>query len=189
MGSKTLHCTYQQDEWVVCRVFQKSAGGKKYPSSHSRAVNTYNLEIGPSALSSQMMQADAFQIPMGRSYMSHAEMQELSRAFRGGSSSMNLPIPSQMNYAAVGGGGGCFTISGLNLNLGGAASTQPILRPATPVPPALNQQDVTSSILANNVIQNDSGYGAAEINNANAMSSRFVAMDHCADLENYWPTY
>ncbi|CDP19211.1 unnamed protein product [Coffea canephora] len=165
--AKSSYRTAKQDEWVVCRVFQKSAGGKKYPSNHSRAVNPYNLEIGPGALSSQMMQADAFQIPMGRNYMSHAEVQELSRVFRGGSSSMNLQIPAQMNYAAVAGGGGCFTISGLNLNLGGAASTQPILRAAPPVPSAMNQQDI----------------------NANAMSNRFVTMEHCPDLDNYWPTY
>ncbi|XP_027121707.1 NAC domain-containing protein 92-like isoform X1 [Coffea arabica] len=186
--AKSSYRTAKQDEWVVCRVFQKSAGGKKYPSNHSRAVNPYNLEIGPGALSSQMMQADAFQIPMGRNYMSHAEVQELSRVFRGGSSSMNLQIPAQMNYAAVAGGGGCFTISGLNLNLGGAASTQPILRAAPPVPSAMNQQDVTSSMITNGVMANDSGYGAAEIN-ANAMSNRFVTMEHCPDLDNYWPTY
>ncbi|KAK4338090.1 hypothetical protein RND71_042577 [Anisodus tanguticus] len=72
--SKSSHGTHKQDEWVVCRVFQKSAGGKKYPSNNSSRVsvhvNPYTMEINPkTCMSSQMMQAEhnAFQLAMGRS--------------------------------------------------------------------------------------------------------------------------
>ncbi|KAJ6349535.1 hypothetical protein OIU77_007005 [Salix suchowensis] len=125
-----------------------------------KGVNPYNLEIGPSVIPSQMMQAaENFQLPIGRNYMmSNAELQaELARVFRaGGSAGINLPMQSPLNntYSVGGGGpggGGCFTISGLNLNLGGAAS-QPMLRPNIP-PAVMNQQDViTSSMMTNEKI-------------------------------------
>lgn len=181
-----------KDEWVVCRVFQKSAGGKKYPSNNSRAVNPYNLEIGaPSAMPSQVMQSDPFhQFPMGRAYMTNAELAELTRAFRGGSTSMNMPMPiqSQLNYPVVaGGGGGSFTISGLNLNLGGGTSTQPFFRqPAPPPPQPMNQQDVTSSMLTGG---SEAAAYAVDMNNTNVLNYRFMNMEHCADLDNYWPPY
>ncbi|KAK3041530.1 hypothetical protein RJ639_002216 [Escallonia herrerae] len=181
--------TMPMDEWVVCRVFQKSAGGKKYPSNHTRAVNPYNLDIGQSAIPAQMMQAENFQFPTGRTYVSNAELAELTRVFRGGSTSMNMPIQTQLNFpAAGGGGGGCFTISGLNLNLGGSTSVQPYLRP-TPTP--MNQpQDMTSSMLTSCTIGNDgAGYGADHIHNTNGLNNRFMNMDQCADLDNYWPSY
>ncbi|KAA8525739.1 hypothetical protein F0562_007594 [Nyssa sinensis] len=179
--SKSAFRTTKQDEWVVCRVFQKSAGVKKYPSNHSRAVNPYNLEIGPSVMPAQMMQADhACQFPIGRNYMNNAELAELTRVLRGASTGMNLPIQPQLNYPV--GGGGCFTISGLNLNLGGATSTQQILRPVPPPPPpaGMNQQDVTFA--------SEAAYGV-DINNANGPSNRYMTMDHCVDLDNYWPPY
>ncbi|KAJ6406049.1 hypothetical protein OIU84_009719 [Salix udensis] len=155
-----------KDEWVVCRVFQKSAGVKKYPSNQSRAVNPYNLEIGPSVIPSQMMQAaENFQLPIGRNYMmSNAELQaELARVFRAGGS------------------------TGLNLNLGGAAS-QPMFRPNIP-PAVMNQQDViTSSMMTGNsfVLDQAATYGAE---NANGHANRFMGMEQCMDLENYWPPY
>ena len=186
----------QQDEWVVCRIFQKSAGVKKYPSNQSRAVNPYNLEIGPSVIPSQMMQtAENFQLPIGRNYMmSNAELQaELARVLRaGGSTGINLPMQSPLNNTYSVGGGvpggvGCFTISGLNLNLGGAAS-QPMLRPNTP-PAVMNQQDVmTSSMMTGNsfVLDQAAAYGAE---NPNGHSNRFMGMEQCMDLESYWPPY
>ncbi|KAL3587252.1 hypothetical protein D5086_014119 [Populus alba] len=189
-----------QDEWVVCRVFQKSAGVKKYPSNQSRTANPYNLEIGPSVIPSQMMQAaENFQLPFGRNYMmSNAELQaELSRVFRaGGSTGINLPMQApplnNTNYSVGGGGpggGGCFTISGLNLNLGGAAS-QPMLRPMPP--PVMNQQDViTSSMMTSSnsfALDQAADYGA-EMNTANGHANRFMGMEQCMDLENYWPPY
>lgn len=201
----------QQDEWVVCRVFQKSAGAKKYPSNHSRAVNPYTLEIGPSVMSSQMIPPDhGFHFAMGAAgrnaaaaYITPAEMQEFNRVFRGGggatSSAINFPIhqPHQMNYpmgpaggGAGAGGTGCFTISGLNLNLGGSgggsASSQPILRPMPPPPTpptAMTQQDVLTNCA---ITSEAAGYVAADMSNP---ANRFMAMDQCADLDNYWPTY
>jgi hypothetical protein len=77
----------QQDEWVVCRVFQKSAGAKKFPSNQPRAVlNPYNLEMAPThVVPSPMMQlGDPTQFHGGRNYMSNAELAELARVFRGG---------------------------------------------------------------------------------------------------------
>lgn len=113
------------------------------------------------------------------------QIAELTRMFRGGAStSVNLPIQSQMNYPL----GGGFTISGLNLNLGGA-TTQPVLRPMQPPPQAMNQQDVTSSMLTSSTtFAAETGY-AAEINNANAHGNRYMSMDNCMDLDNYWPPY
>jgi len=188
-----------QDEWVVCRVFQKSAGVKKYPSNQSRAANPYNLEIGPSVIPSQMMQAaENFQLPIGRNYMmSNAELQaELTRVFRaGGSTGINLPMQSPLNntYSVGGGGpgggpggGGCFTISGLNLNLGGAAS-QPMLRPMAP--PVMNQQDVTMMTSSNSFALDQAAAYGAEMNTANGHANRFMGMEQCMDLENYWPPY
>ncbi|KAK4435653.1 protein CUP-SHAPED COTYLEDON 2 [Sesamum alatum] len=193
-----------QDEWVVCRVFQKSAGGKKYPSNHSRAVNPfpYNLEMPQNPMQPQMIQpADNFHFP-ARNYVTPAEIQELNKVFRGaGSTSMiNFPIPPQVNYSPVGAGGAggsCFTISGLNLNLGGGAAPaqQPFMRPAPPPPPpGMNQQDVTSAMLSGGVgIGSDHHQGAAgyggDMNTANTMSNRFIGMEQCADLDNYWPSY
>lgn len=190
----------QQDEWVVCRVFQKSAGGKKYPSNHSRAVNpfTYNLEIPQNhPMQSQMnIQPDNFQFPAGRGYMTPAEIQEFNKVFSGGAAStsmINLPIPPQINYVGGGGGGGCFTISGLNLNLGGgAAPAQPLMRAAPPPPPpGMNQQDVTSAMLNGGVAigaDHAAGYGG-DMNSANTMNNRFMGIDQCADLDHYWPSY
>ncbi|WRX32031.1 NAC domain - like 10 [Theobroma cacao] len=170
-----------KDEWVVCRVFQKSAGVKKYPSNQSRAVNPYNLEIGASVMPPAMMQAENYQFSMGRNY---AELAELSRVLRGGpSTTVNLPIQSQINYP------GGFTISGLNLNLGGA-STQQVIRPMQPPPPpATHQQDVTATMMSATSFTAENGYGTAELNNANGPSNRFLSMDHCMDLDNYWATY
>lgn len=180
----------QQDEWVVCRVFQKSAGAKKYPSNQSRAANPYSLDLGQSVVPSQMMQAaeNYAQFPIGRNYMNSAELQaELTRAFRAGGSggAVNLPMQSPMNYPV---GGSCFTISGLNLNLGGATA-QPVLRPMPPPPPVMNQQDVTSSMMASTSSFAPEATYAAEMNHANGPANRFMGMDQCMDLENYWPPY
>ncbi|KAK4349475.1 hypothetical protein RND71_032230 [Anisodus tanguticus] len=205
--SKSSHRTTKQDEWVVCRIFQKSAGLKKYPiNNHSRTtLNPYSLDITQNAsMSAQMMQLphdhQGFQFPTGRSnYMiNHAEIQELNnRVFQSGSSNMNnFPIQPHMSYniggSSSGGGGGgdnnYFTISGLKLNLGGApASSQPVLRPMPP-PQVMNQQEVASSMMVNCAITSEAGYGG-EMNNANTMNGSVMAMDHCADLENYWVNY
>ncbi|KAG8375301.1 hypothetical protein BUALT_Bualt10G0086100 [Buddleja alternifolia] len=198
--SKSGYRTSKQDEWVVCRVFQKSAGGKKYPS---RAVNPYpyNLEIAQNPMQSQIMHQpdNNFQFP-GRNYMTPAEFQEFNKVFRVGASStsnmINMPIPQhQVNYGggAPGGGGssGCFTISGLNLNIGAGASAAPghqLMRPPPqPQPPGMNEQDVMNGGVAIVGDHQGGGYGG-DMNNANTMN-RFMAMDQCGDLDNYWPTY
>ncbi|ESR63359.1 NAC domain-containing protein [Citrus sinensis] len=185
-----------KDEWVVCRVFQKSAGAKKFPTNQSRAVNpAYNLDIGASVIPPQMIQAENFQFPVGRNYTGNADqLAEFTRMFRGGASSSvnnNFPIQSQMNYPLAGG----FTISGLNLNLGGA-TTQPVLRPMPPPPPhpqAMHQEEVTCSMMTSSAYAADqslTGY-AAEINQANgaAGGSRYMSLEHCMDLDSYWPPY
>ncbi|KAK4558843.1 hypothetical protein RGQ29_008201 [Quercus rubra] len=186
----------KQDEWVVCRVFQKSAGAKKFPSTQSRAVNPYNLEIGPSVVPQPMMQlGDPGQFPYGKSYMSNAELAELTRVFRGssaGSPSVNLQqMQPQMNYPLPL-GGGCFTISGLNLNLGGGA-TQQVLRPMAPAQPTLgmHQQDVANSSMmtSSSLAAETTVYGGDQMTHSNAPGNRYIGMDHCMDLDNYWPPY
>lgn len=215
----------QQDEWVVCRIFQKSVGLKKYPTnqfSRATTLNPYSINNTQNAsiMSSQMMQVphdhQGFQFAMGRTnhnYMNNHghEIQDLNNRviFQSGSSNLinNFPIQPQMSYnigggsTSNGGGGGggggdnnnnYFSISGLNLNLGGGvvASSQPILRsmpgPAPHVPPqVMSQQEVASSMMTNCAI---TSYGG-EMNNANTMNNGVMAMDHCADLDNYWTTY
>lgn len=205
----------EQDEWVVCRVFQKSAGGKKYPSNHSRAaINPFNLGIGPNAgmplMASQIMQtADSsyHQFPMvamgmGRTYMSNEELTEFSRVYRSASTSMNnMPLQTQLNYppgVVVGSGGsvaGCFTISGLNLNLGGSTNSTQGMRAAQPPPQVMNQQDMTSSMLiTSGATGNEVAYGGDHMNhNSNGMNNnnnRFMPMEQqCHDLGSYWPPY
>ncbi|CAK9312927.1 unnamed protein product [Citrullus colocynthis] len=196
LHSKTAFRTVK-DEWVVCRVFQKSPGAKKYPPNQSRAVNPYvNLEIPPSLLPPPIMQLGdpAAQYSYGRNYITSTELAELNRVLRasggsggsGGSThGINLSMQPQFNYPTT---GGCFTISGLNLNLGGAVS-QPVLRPmAPPVATTTIGQDIASSMMASSIAP-ETAYGAEINNNANGPSNRFMNMDHCMDLENYWHTW
>ncbi|KAL5699493.1 hypothetical protein ACHQM5_030386 [Ranunculus cassubicifolius] len=167
MQSKT-HFRITKDEWVVCRVFQKSAGIKKYPTSQSRS-NLYNHEMGQN-MAPQMMQNDPYQFAMARNnYVHSVELAEISR--------MNLQSQPQLNYP---GGGGGFTISGLNLNLG--TPMQPVYRSMGQT--TLNQQmSASSGMLMNNVLATDSSSLNVSGNN------RFQQMDPCVDLENYWSTY
>ncbi|CAO2817926.1 unnamed protein product [Amaranthus hypochondriacus] len=177
-----------KDEWVVCRVFQKSAGVKKYPTTQStRAIN---LEMVPThILSSPLLPLDPSQFNVGRSYMlnHHVDhLTDLSRVLRTGSSSTSsLPLQNQINYPLGPGNGPGFTISGLNLNLGGTShGTQQQLRPM------MNQQhDVTSSML--NGLEN--GYGSMDMNINNGhggeSSNRFMNVENCVEFDNYWPPY
>ncbi|KAK4730426.1 hypothetical protein R3W88_023414 [Solanum pinnatisectum] len=203
--SKSSYRTHKQDEWVVCRVFQKSnAGGKKYPSNINTSrihVNPYTTldQINPNTIciSSQMMmpqvEHNAFQLAMGRSSSSSAynmiNQPEIQEVFRGvsSSSSSNMlslhPIlQSQMNYNLGGGNG--FTISGLNLNIGGGGVTtsQPVPEPLPP------PQDMSSSHVMMTTHDDQAGYGE-DMSSGNAMN-RFVAMENSAhDLDNYWANY
>lgn len=211
--SKSSYRTQKQDEWVVCRVFQKSiVGVKKYPPNNNTSrihVNPYTtLDPNTICMSSQMMmpqladQHNAFQLAMGRSsstpptYMinNNPEIQELNRVFRGISSSNMMPIlQSQINYNLGDGGGGnnCFTISGLNLNLGGGgggggATTSQPMRPPPPPPPT---QDMGSSSHVMMTTHDQAGYGHEDMSGGNAMN-RFMAMENGThDLDNYWTTY
>lgn len=190
---------------MVCRVFQKSAGVKKYPSSnHARAVNPYSLEIGPNMVPPPMIQLGdpAAHFLYGRHYMSSAELAEVARVLRGSGStshSVDLPMQSQLNYPVTAAGGG-FTISGLNLNLGGGGAgtpapiTQPIFRPMQPPPPPAQTlaqvHDVSSNMMmtATSLGAENVGYGA-EMSNTNPHGNRYMGMDQCMDLENYWASY
>ncbi|KAL2346874.1 hypothetical protein Fmac_000874 [Flemingia macrophylla] len=203
--SKSTYRTNRQDEWVVCRVFKKSGGAKKYPSSnHTRSVNPYSLEIGQNhIMAPPMMQlgdpAAHFLYGRNHNFMnSTVELAELARVLRGGGSttSVNLPMQSHLSYpapsAAAAAGG--FTISGLNLNLGGGgatATTQSILQPSPPPVHTMAQSlGVNSSMIAATSLgaENVVGYGS-EMSNINAHGNRFMGMDHCMDLDNYWPSY
>jgi len=194
----------QQDEWVVCRVFKKSGGAKKFPSSnHARAVNPYSLEIGPNIMAPPVMQLGdpAAHFLYGRNCMSSVELGELARVLRGGgsTSSVNQPMQSQLGYptSAAAAGGGGFTISGLNLNLGGggggaSTTTQPIFRAmqasSGPVHTMGQVLDVNSSMMSIGSLGADVGYGS-EMSNMNSHGNRFMGMEHCMDLDNYWPSY
>ncbi|KAK7320767.1 hypothetical protein VNO77_30544 [Canavalia gladiata] len=208
--SKSTFRSNKQDEWVVCRVFRKSGGAKKYPSSnHNRAVNPYNLEVGPSIVPQPIMHLgdpSSTHFLYGRNYMMNsAEVAEMTRALRGGgSTSVNLPMQTHFNnnnnpvHVAPGPGG--FTISGLNLNLGGgtvSTTTQHILRPMMPPPqpshvhtmPHHQLHDFSSNMVTPNALASENaGYGA-DMSNANPHGNRYIGMDHCMDLDNYWPSY
>ncbi|KAG6389616.1 hypothetical protein SASPL_151088 [Salvia splendens] len=170
--SKSSYRTNKQDEWVVCRVFQKSAGGKKYPSTQSRAVNpfSYNLDL---PMQSQInIQPDNFHFP-ARNYADiHDQFNRAIAAGAASASMINFPIPSQVNYGPA---AGAFTISGLNLNLGAG------MRAAAPPPQlGMTQQDVSAAIMSG---EQAAVYGGDMNNN------RFEGMEQCGDLDNYWPSY
>ncbi|KNA22990.1 hypothetical protein SOVF_028800 [Spinacia oleracea] len=194
-----------KDEWVVCRVFQKSAGIKKYPTTtttQSTSTRAINLEMGQNhhILTSPMLPLDPTHFNLGRTYMmnNHVDqLAELTRALRsnGGATTANMPIHSHINYplgghgGGGGGGGGGFTISGLNLNLGGAGGS--VSQGPPPLRPMINQQDgqhdVTSSMLSGL----ETGYVQLDmnINGHGGSSSRFMNVDNCVEYDNYWPTY
>ncbi|KAI9097541.1 hypothetical protein K1719_025312 [Acacia pycnantha] len=208
----------KHDEWVVCRVFQKSGTSmvKKFPSNHTRgSLNPYGLDIGsftggttinipqPMNLMHQLGDPAAHflygrNINNNNGYMMNYSVPSNS------TTSLNLPMQQyNFNYPVTASGG--FSISGLNLNLGNASSvavgdgatptssSQPFLRPLG------NQHDLMSS---NNVVtpatslvaDNLGGYGV-DISNvvnpqAQISSNRYMGMaDHCVDLDAYWPSY
>ncbi|KAG9133443.1 hypothetical protein Leryth_013251 [Lithospermum erythrorhizon] len=208
---KSSYRTTAKDEWVVCRVFQKSVGLKKYPpntsSSTSRqTIPTYNNNLdnhfGTSSgaiFPPQMIMQPHDNIlhhqlmnPMiGRNNISYADLQEFTKVFRGGPSGANMNFhPMQTQQANY--GENCFTISGLNLNLSGGmqSSNHQTLRPI------MTQQDVNAAMMNNIAIQQNQAVAAsyasgAEMNNnnANSMGNRFGQMEHCSELESYWPSF
>lgn len=150
-----------QDEWVVCRVFQKSTAVKKYPSNQLRGILPYNLETGSSTAPSTMMQPETVLGP--------DQLAEFNRLLRSGSININPQMQSQMNL----GTDGCFTISGLNLNLAGAVTSQ-----ATVLRPTLNHHDLNS-------------YGLVPVEPGfeGGTSDANMGMDQCMELDGYWPSY
>jgi hypothetical protein len=132
-----------QDEWVVCRVFAKSAGAKKYPSNnaHSRSHHhhPYALDMVPPLLPT-LLQHDPFarhHHHHPHPYMTPADLAELARFARGtpglhphiqphpGTSAAAYMNPAAAAVAAP----PSFTLSGSGLNLNLGAS------PAMPSPP------------------------------------------------------
>ncbi|ESW33315.1 hypothetical protein PHAVU_001G059900 [Phaseolus vulgaris] len=198
--SKSTFKIDKQDEWVVCRVFRKSGGARKFPSNsnhtNTRTLNPYSVEVGPSIVPPPMMHlgdpSAHFNFPYGS--------RNPSELLRGGGSTsanvMNLPTmhPHFNNPAAAGAETAGFTISGLNLNLGGATTqTQPFLRPMMPPPHPLSvaqlNHDFSSNMVTHTALAaHNVGYGA-DMANANSHGNRYMAMDHCMDLDNYWPSY
>lgn len=195
-----------QDEWVVCRVFQKSAA-KKYPTSNQSrtpAVIPYSLEIGSScvAASPSMQFGDPTQFSYGRNFIANPqELAELSRVFRGGGGSTSASNPSMLGL-----GGGYFTMSGsaLNLNLGGTQppppppqQSQSVFRPMPAAPPApwatMNQMMNTASGGGGSqlAVETSVGFGnGTDMNNVpNGHANRFMNVEHCMDLDTYWPAY
>lgn len=216
----------QQNDWVVCRVFKKSGGVKKYPSNsnHTRAMNHpyYSMDqIGPNinvpmmhlGMGDPAAAAAAHHFLYGRNYMntstSSAELAEIAKVLRGSgatstttTTSVNyLPVLQQsgqlLNYPAVSASAtaGGFTISGLNLNLGGgggASMAQPHdhhVISSNMMPPA-----ATISLGGTAAENNVGGYGT-EMSNTNTSNipvhgnNRYMGMDHCMDLDTYWPSY
>ncbi|XP_077222668.1 NAC domain-containing protein 92-like [Tasmannia lanceolata] len=162
-----------KDEWVICRVFQKSSGAKKYPTTQSRA-NPYNIDAAPNLMPS-MMQAATCQFSIGRNYISNADLAELNRALRG-TPTMNPLVQPHLNFP------GSFTVSGLNLNLG--ASGPPVLR-APPI--ALNQPSITADLpssMFTGVMGTNNGF-CSDMNHTGNI--RFQNMEPCVDLDGYWP--
>ncbi|KAL7159658.1 hypothetical protein ABFS83_01G042900 [Erythranthe nasuta] len=203
--SKSAYRTTKQDEWVVCRVFQKSVGVKKLYSSNqlSRAVinnpnyhytnhlheillphSNNNNNNNPMQLLPQLFiqpppppDNNNFHFPSRNYYNNiitpphHNHIQDFNKVFNAASTS------TAVNYAAVG-GGGCFTISGLNLNLGGGGA-------AAAQPPLMNQQINVGSC----VHEGGGGYDHHLIDGGNAPNNNNRFMDQCGDLDNYWPSF
>ena len=91
-----------QDEWVVCRVFAKSAGAKKYPSNnaHSRSHHhPYTLDMVPPLLPT-LLQHDPFARGPHHLYMTPADLAELAR-FARGTPGLHPPIQPHPGAAAA----------------------------------------------------------------------------------------
>ncbi|KAF7830149.1 Protein CUP-SHAPED COTYLEDON 2 [Senna tora] len=113
-----------QDEWVVCRVFQKSGGAKKYPSTssnHTRlnnnnVINPYNLEIASTINVGPPIMHHHLGVPDPNSSNSHfhlygsrnlmnmsttADFAEFARVFRGGGFPTPTPPPASTSAAPI----------------------------------------------------------------------------------------
>ncbi|KAL5974165.1 hypothetical protein ACLOJK_030828 [Asimina triloba] len=188
-----------QDEWVVCRIFQKSSGVKKYPTQPR--TNPYHLEMaGNTILQPPMMQLppDIRHFPAGQiSYFNNTatahDLADLNRVLRA-SSAANLPLQPQFNYPPppppAAPAAATFTLSGLNLNLG-ASGPSTIIRPQ----PGLQSQPM---VTANGQMPMMGGGAHAEAAAAGLCqppdmnpsgNNRYQNMDPCVDFDGYWPPY
>ncbi|WOK99903.1 NAC domain-containing protein [Canna indica] len=172
-----------KDEWVVCRVFMKSSGSKKYTSNQPRS-NPYHVEMGHQPLLPSLMQPDPFHLGAGaRSYLSNGAdpLMDLSRFSR-----FSSPFQPQMN-SFHGSGAPFASLAALNLNLGGPpppqnaprqqmhAPLQPhgVAEPPPPPPPQVMggmdgggySTDVSSTITGSRYHQN---------------------VESCVEFEGYW---
>ncbi|KAL7122447.1 hypothetical protein ACP275_01G046800 [Erythranthe tilingii] len=206
--SKSAYRTTKQDEWVVCRVFQKSVGVKKLYSSNqlSRAVINnpnyhYTNEIllhhsnnnnNPMQLLPQFFiqqppppppDNNNFHFPP-RNYYNNTITPPDHNHIQDFNKVFNgggaASTSTAVNYAA-GGGGGCFTISGLNLNLGGGGGGGGAAAAQT----LMNQQINVGSY----VHEGGGGYDHRLIDGGNAPNNNNRFMDQCGDLDNYWPSF
>ncbi|XP_010525866.1 PREDICTED: protein CUP-SHAPED COTYLEDON 1 [Tarenaya hassleriana] len=178
--SKSSYRTSRQDEWVVCRVFKKSEGTKKYTTNNhtTRASSTTNpyIEISPNLLPPPPQSLIHSQDhTFNRTLMANAQLAELSRFFRASTSAMAAAGPMgsqqtlqhQLSYQLAGGPSN-LPGSGLNLNLGGAPVP---LEDVAVGEPGMGGGGSTSFAVAEN------GFGGG------------VEMNHCMDLDGYWPSY
>uniref|UniRef100_A0A7N0UXU3 NAC domain-containing protein n=1 Tax=Kalanchoe fedtschenkoi TaxID=63787 RepID=A0A7N0UXU3_KALFE len=206
-----------KDEWVVCRVFQKSAGIKKqYPtqqSSSSRSITPYNMDMSSNLMQQPMLQQDnTLHYPIGRAatnYMINSidQLAELTRAFRSNAASATMmnhlpiipPPHQQLNHYpnAAAGGAGLFTISGLNLNLGGqqAAASSGMIAQQDAGVVMMNTESLNTAANSNyGDLHQGGGYIGLEMSgndaSQNPNNTRYMNnMDQCMDLDNYWASY
>lgn len=148
---------------MVCRVFQKNSGVKRYPTGQARANHYHHhLDMGTNVVA-PMMQVDmSHLVGPGRSYVSNVDL----AVFRA-SPGLNLPIqqPTPPDYP------GNFTLSGINLNQHMVATGAPLTLSTTP--PSV---PMTDSRICSDMPHYDGG-------------TRFHHMDPSVNLDGYWPPY
>ncbi|KAE8772941.1 NAC domain-containing protein 92-like [Hordeum vulgare] len=195
-----------KDEWVVCRIFAKSPGVKKYPSSTSRSHHhhhPYTLDMVPQFLPTLLGHGDLFG---GRGhhhpYMAPADLAELSRFARG---TPGLHPHIQPHPSSVSGSGylNPFALSSLNLNLGGP-SPQHALQHAMSLPMGGQQQAGGAGGQAMTMEQHmaaglagcvgiaaaggDGGFGGeGHAAGAGGAGVRYPNLDVDQMVERYWP--
>ncbi|CAL1352959.1 unnamed protein product [Linum trigynum] len=185
--SKSSYRPSKQDEWVICRVFQKTTGSSpkhnnsnKYPSSsltinhhhQSRPPMTSSLNnpytslhemiagVGPTNAAAAFLPPPPTMInhqfpphhddyhhfgqrPTYNNTMTNSELADLARAFRASTATHQQMMMNNNGYQSTSAGGGCFTLSGLSLNLGATNNNNNVGLTAAVLPPTVpfsNQQ-------------------------------------------------
>ncbi|KAK3133727.1 hypothetical protein QOZ80_6AG0540190 [Eleusine coracana subsp. coracana] len=160
--SKPASKSNKQDEWVVCRVFAKSAGVKKYPSNnaHSRSHHhhhPYTLDMVPPPLLPTLLQHDPFarhHHHHHHPYMTPADLAELARFARGtpGLHPHIQPHPAGGGFINPAAAASPFALHGLNLNLGASPATMP-----SPPPPQPTLHAAMTSMAMNHAAPSGAG--------------------------------